>query len=66
MRRRILALDDAFSPNELEKLLRSAQDTATPLSFLVDTVTQHDARLLDELERVVDRKRQELKKGRKR
>ena len=52
--------------NDLQKLLNSARDTAAPLSFFVDTVTQHDARLLEELERVVDRKRQELKKRRKR
>ena len=52
--------------SDLEKLIRSAHDAASPLSFLVDTVTQHDAKLLDELERVVDRKRQELRKGRKR
>ncbi|HXN21427.1 MAG TPA: BlaI/MecI/CopY family transcriptional regulator [Candidatus Dormibacteraeota bacterium] len=52
--------------NNLEKLLGSARDTSAPLSFLVDTVTQHDARLLEELERVVDRKRQELRKRRKR
>ena len=52
--------------SDLEKLINSAQDAASPLSFLVDTVTQHDARLLDELERAVDRKRQELRKGRKR
>jgi predicted transcriptional regulator len=50
----------------LEKLLSSAPDSAAPLSFFVDTVTQHDAKLLDELERVVGRKRQELRKRRKR
>lgn len=50
----------------LSELLHSARDAAAPLSFLVDTVTQHDAKLLGELERLVDRKRQELKKGRKR
>jgi predicted transcriptional regulator len=48
--------------NNLEKLLGSARDTSAPLSFLVDTITRHDARLLEELERVVDRKRQELRK----
>ena len=50
----------------LAELLNSARDTAAPLSFLVDTVTEHDAKLLGELERLVERKRQELKKGRKR
>jgi len=52
--------------SDLENLLNSARDAASPLSFLVDTVTQHDANLLDELERVVDLKRQELRKRRKR
>lgn len=52
--------------NDLEKLLSSARDTASPLSFLVDTVTQHDAKLFEELERVVGRKRQELRKRRRR
>jgi predicted transcriptional regulator len=52
--------------SDLQKLLNSARDAAAPLSFFVDTVTQHDASLLEELERVVDRKRQELKKRRKR
>ena len=50
----------------LADLLNSARDSATPLSFLVDSVTEHDAKLLGELERLVERKRQELKKGRKR
>ena len=52
--------------SNLENLLRSAHDAASPLSFLVDAVTQHDAKLLGELERLVERKRQELRKGRKR
>jgi predicted transcriptional regulator len=51
---------------DLEKLFSSARDTASPISFLVDTVTQHDARLLDELEWVVGRKRHELNKRGKR
>lgn len=46
----------------LRKLLDSAGSPASPLSFLVDTVTQHDAALLEELGRVVGRKRRELMK----
>jgi predicted transcriptional regulator len=38
---------------------RSAQDA--PVSFLVDEITKHDAALLDELERAIERKRRELK-----
>lgn len=48
--------------NNLEKLLSSAGNPALPLSFLVDTVTQHDAALLEELGRAVGRKRRELRK----
>lgn len=39
---------------------RSTQDA--PVSFLVDEITRHDAALLDELERAIERKRRELKK----
>ncbi len=46
----------------LQKLLDSAGNPASPLSFLVDTVTQHDAALLKELGRAVGRKRRELRK----
>jgi predicted transcriptional regulator len=52
--------------SDLETFLNSARDPSSPVSFLVDTVTQHDPKLLDELERVVSRKRQELRKRRKR
>lgn len=46
----------------LTKLLNSAGSPASPLSFLVDTVTQHDAALLEELARAVGHKRRELLK----
>jgi predicted transcriptional regulator len=45
----------------LQSLLRSG-DPALPVSFLVDTVTEHDAALLDELARAVGRKRRALRK----
>jgi predicted transcriptional regulator len=41
---------------------RSAQDA--PVSFLVDEITRHDAALLDELERAIERKRRELRNTR--
>jgi len=50
-----------FGP-DLKVLLRSASSAALPVSFLVDTVTEHDAAWLDEMERAINRKRQELKK----
>jgi predicted transcriptional regulator len=46
----------------LQRLLDSASDPTAPLSFLVDTVSEHDAALLDELARAVDRKKQSLRK----
>jgi len=45
----------------IQRLLGSSAPLATPLSFLVDAVTEHDAALLPELERAVERKRRELR-----
>ena len=50
---------------DLEKFLDSARDAAAPISFLVDTVTERDAELLNELGRVIDRKRRELKRSKR-
>ena len=49
----------------IQRMLGSAPSSA-PLSFLVDAVTEHDAALLDELERAVERKRRELRDKEKR
>jgi len=46
----------------IQRLLGSS----APLSFLVDAVTEHDAALLPELERAVERKRRELREREKR
>jgi predicted transcriptional regulator len=46
----------------LNRILRDAASPSAPVSFLVDAVTEHDAALLDELERAVSRKRQELRR----
>ncbi len=60
------------SPDELRRvaavegirqLLGSADSSALPLSYLVEAVSEHDAELLDELQLLVERKRQELKKA---
>lgn len=48
---------------DLRRLLDSAPDPSAPVSFLVDEVSEHDAALLDELTRAVQRKRRELRKG---
>jgi predicted transcriptional regulator len=52
----------AILATEVARLLNSSAHPAVPLSFLVDTLTRHDAALLDELQRAVGRKRRELRK----
>lgn len=47
--------------SQVQELLASSGDAAAPISFLVDTVTEHDAALLVELQRAVERKRRQLK-----
>jgi len=46
----------------LQELFGSAKLREAPVSFLVDEITKHDARLLDELERAIEKKRRELTK----
>jgi predicted transcriptional regulator len=45
----------------IQRLLGGSAPSSAPLSFLVDAVTEHDAALLDDLERAVARKRRELR-----
>jgi predicted transcriptional regulator len=47
----------------ISQLLRSATTVTLPLSYLVEAVTEHDARLLDDLQRLVEQKRRQLGKG---
>jgi predicted transcriptional regulator len=58
-----------YTQEELEKeavgqtirqLLGSGEAAALPLSYLVEAVGAHDARLLDDLQRLLDEKRREL------
>jgi predicted transcriptional regulator len=51
---RVAALDS------IRQLLGSGDASLLPLSYLVDAVSTHDAQLLDELQRLVERKRREL------
>ena len=46
----------------LNRLLDLAADPSLPVSCLVDAVVDHDAALLDELSRAVNRKRRELRR----
>jgi predicted transcriptional regulator len=52
---------EAALGSDLGQVLRSAADPSLPVSFLVDAVAAHDAGLLDELSRAVNRKRRELR-----
>jgi predicted transcriptional regulator len=46
----------------LKELLASAGEHEAPISFLVDTISQHDAALLEQLQQAVARKRRDLRK----
>jgi predicted transcriptional regulator len=46
----------------LRELLSAAHSKEAPLSFLVETISEHDAALLDELQQAVEKKRRELRK----
>jgi predicted transcriptional regulator len=46
----------------IRQLLGSGDDSALPLSYLVEALSIQDARLLDELQVLVERKREELGK----
>ncbi|HZQ67939.1 MAG TPA: BlaI/MecI/CopY family transcriptional regulator [Terriglobales bacterium] len=42
-------------------LLASGSSSTVPLSYLVEAISEHDARALDELQTLVERKRKELR-----
>ena len=44
----------------IQNLLGTDSSAQAPLSFLVDAVSEHDRALLDELQRMIDKKRREL------
>ena len=45
----------------IRQLLGSSDVSSMPLSYLVEALSAHDVQLLDELQRLVERKRRELK-----
>lgn len=55
----------AAAHHAIHELLEAGAATAS-LSHLVEAVTDHDRQLLDELQRLIERKRQELRKAEKR
>lgn len=46
----------------LQALMQRSKDSAVPISFLVDAVTEQDGRALEELARAVERKRRALER----
>jgi predicted transcriptional regulator len=54
-------LEKAAVGETIRQLLGSGTTTALPLSYLVEAVSEHDARLLDDLQRLLDQKRRELR-----
>jgi len=54
-------LEKAAIGETIRQLLGSGTTAALPLSYLVEAVSEHDARLLDDLQRLLDEKRRELR-----
>jgi predicted transcriptional regulator len=55
-------LKKAAAGETIRQFLSSSPAAALPLSYLVEAVSDHDAGLLDELQRLLDRKRRQLAK----
>jgi predicted transcriptional regulator len=58
-------LEKAAVGQTIRQLLGSGADAGLPLSYLVEAVTEHDASLLDDLQRLLDEKRRELRRKEK-
>jgi len=54
-------LEKAAVGETIRQLLGSREAAALPLSYLVEAVSEHDAGLLDDLQRLLDEKRRELR-----
>jgi predicted transcriptional regulator len=54
-------LERAAAAETIHQLLGSDAAPSLPLSYLVEAVTEHDVRLLDDLQKALDHKRQELR-----
>jgi predicted transcriptional regulator len=54
-------LEKAAVGETIRQLLGAGTTAALPLSYLVEAVSEHDARLLDDLQRLLDQKRRELR-----
>jgi predicted transcriptional regulator len=58
-------LQRAAAGHAIQQLLGSDSATSLPLSYLVEAVTEHDIELLDELQKLVENKRRELREREK-
>ena len=58
-------LQRAAAGQAIQELLNSGAASSLPLSYLVEAVTEHDIELLDELQKLVETKRRELRKREK-
>lgn len=54
-------LEKITASETIRQLLGSGTAAALPLSYLVEAVSEHDVRLLDELQRLLEQKRRELR-----
>jgi predicted transcriptional regulator len=54
-------LQRAAAAQAIQELLSSDAASSLPLSYLVEAVTEHDVELLDELQKLVETKRRELR-----
>jgi predicted transcriptional regulator len=54
-------LEKAAVGEAIRQLLGSGETAVLPLSYLVEAVSEHDAGLLDDLQRLLDEKRRELR-----
>ena len=53
----------ALVRNEIKRLFRASDASAAPISYLVDAISEYDHRLLDQLQREIEKKRRELDGG---
>jgi predicted transcriptional regulator len=58
-------LQRGAAEDAIRQLLSSGSAATLPLSYLVEAVTGHDCELLDELQELVEKKRRELRSGRR-
>jgi predicted transcriptional regulator len=54
-------LEKAAIGETIRQLLGSGAPASLPLSYLVEAVSEHDVRLLDDLQQLLDQKRRELR-----